>query len=64
MQSLGPHLFNMEKKPHNITFNSIDKAIFTFQNLVLKKGSLDEKCHFAISEARPVCKSLKNYSEG
>ena len=37
---------------------------FSFLNLDLNKGLLDEKCHFAISEARPVCKSLKNYSEG
>ena len=39
-----------------------------FQNLELGKASTHEKCHFAISSARPcqyqcVCKSLSKYSK-
>ena len=60
---------------HNIPLSSRDRAIFIFfffffffQNLELSKASTDDKCHFAISWAKPcqyqfVCKSLSNDSK-
>ena len=50
-QSLGLDLDNINvyaEVYQNIPLSSIDKAIFTFQNLALGKASTDDKCHFAI----------------
>ena len=54
-QFFGLDLVNINvyaKVYQNIPLNSRDRAVFTFQNLVIGKATTDDKCHFAIPWAR------------